>query len=122
MSTMHRRHFIAVCAAIAGLGAAGVAIAQTADAKAKVDAAKAAGTVGEQADGLLGLVSGDADAATKQAVAEINNGRQAVYREAATRNGVSVEAAGAATFETVIKPKLRPGEFYKPAGSGWVRK
>jgi uncharacterized protein YdbL (DUF1318 family) len=55
-------------------------------------------------------------------VAEINNGRQAVYREAATKNGVSVEAAGGSAFETVIKPKLKPGEFYKPAGSGWVRK
>jgi uncharacterized protein YdbL (DUF1318 family) len=122
MSAMHRRHFIGACAAIAGLALAGAAMAQTAEARAKVDAAKTAGTVGEQADGLLGLVAGDADAATKQAVAEINNGRQAVYREAATKNGVSVEAAGGSAFETVIKPKLKPGEFYKPAGSGWVRK
>ena len=120
---MHRRHFIGACAAaVACLTLAGPAFAQTAEAKAKVDAAKAAGTVGEQADGLLGLVSGDADAATKQAVAEINTGRQQVYREAATRNGVSVDAAGGSAFETVIKPKLKAGEFYKPAGSGWVRK
>jgi uncharacterized protein YdbL (DUF1318 family) len=123
MSTMHRRHFIGACTAVAvGLTMAGAALAQTADAKAKVDAAKAAGTVGEQADGMLGLVTGDADAPTKQAVAEINNGRQAVYREAATKNGVSVEAAGGSAFETVVKPRLKPGEFYKPAGSGWVRK
>ena len=119
---MHRRYFIAVCAAVAGLTAAGAAFGQTAEAKAKVDAAKVAGSVGEQSDGLLGLVTGDADAATKQAMTEINNGRLAVYRDAATRNGVSVEAAGAATFETVIKGKLKAGEFYKPAGSGWVRK
>jgi uncharacterized protein YdbL (DUF1318 family) len=122
MSTMHRRHFIGACAAVAGLALAGAALGQTAEAKAKVDAAKATGAVGEQADGLLGLVTGDVDATTKQAVAEINNGRQAVYREAANRNGVSVEAAGAAAFETVIKAKLKPGEFYKPQGSGWVRK
>jgi uncharacterized protein YdbL (DUF1318 family) len=122
MSTMHRRKFIGACAVMAGLGLAGAAFAQTTEAKAKIDAAKAAGTVGEQADGLLGLVTGDADAATKQAVAEINSGRLGVYREAATRNGVSIDAAGAATFATVIKGKLKPGEFYKPAGSGWVRK
>jgi len=122
MSTMHRRQFIGVCAAFAGLALAGAALAQTAEAKAKVDAAKAAGTVGEQANGLLGLVTGSADAATTQAVAEINNGRTAVYREAANRNGVSVEAAGGSAFQTVIMPKLKPGEFYKPAGSGWVRK
>lgn len=119
---MHRRHFIGACAAIVAVTLAGAASAQTAEAKAKVDAAKAAGTVGEQADGLLGLVTGSADAATTQAVAEINNGRTAVYREAATRNGVSVEAAGGSAFQTVIMPKLKPGEFYKPAGSGWVRK
>ena len=120
---MHRRHFIGACAAvIASVDAAGAAFAQTADDKAKVDAAKAAGTVGEQADGMLGLVTGDADPATKQAMAAINNGRQAVYREAATKNGVSVEAAGGSAFETVVKPRLKPGEFYKPAGSGWVRK
>ena len=120
---MQRRHFIGLCAAaLVASSLSGAALAQTAEAKAKVDAAKAAGIVGEQADGALGLVTGDADAATKQAVAEINNGRQAVYREAATKNGVSVEAAGGSAFETVIKPKLKPGEFYKPAGSGWVRK
>jgi uncharacterized protein YdbL (DUF1318 family) len=120
---MYRRHFIGACAAVvAGLSMAGAVLAQTGEARAKVDAAKAAGAVGEQADGMLGLVTGDADAATKQAVAEINNGRQAVYREAATKNGVSVEAAGGSAFETVIKPRLKPGEFYKPAGSGWVRK
>ena len=119
---MHRRALIGAVAALAALAATGGAFAQTAEAKAKVDAAKVAGTVGEQADGLLGLVTGSADPATQQAVAEINTGRQAVYREAATRNNVSVEAAGSSTFETVIKPKLKPGEYYKPAGSGWVRK
>lgn len=119
---MQRRHFIGACAAlVVSMSLAGAAFAQT-PAKAKVDAAKAAGTVGEQADGTLGLVTGDADAATKAAVAEINSGRQAVYREAATKNGVSVEAAGGSAFETVIKPKIKSGEFYKPAGSGWVRK
>jgi uncharacterized protein YdbL (DUF1318 family) len=119
---MHRRAFIGACAALAGLSLAGASLAQTAAAKAKVDAAKAAGVVGEQADGLLGLVTGSAPPDVTQAVAEINTGRTGVYREAATRNNVSVEAAGASTFETVIKPKLKPGEFYKPAGSGWVRK
>ena len=119
---MHRRQFIVACAAVAGLSLAGDAWGQTTEAKAKVDAAKAAGVVGEQSDGLLGVVTANADAATKQAVAEINNGRQAVYREAATKNGVSVEAAGGSAFETVIKPKLKAGEFYKPPGSGWVRK
>ena len=115
------RNRIAIAAAALLLAATPV-LADAAGDKAAIDAAKAAGTVGEQADGLLGLVTGDADAATKQAVAEINTGRQGVYREAANKNGVSVDAAGGSAFETVIKPKLKSGEFYKPAGSGWVRK
>jgi uncharacterized protein YdbL (DUF1318 family) len=55
-------------------------------------------------------------------VAEVNERRTAVYREAAAKNNVSVEAAGASTFETVIKPRLQPGQYYRPQGSGWVRK
>lgn len=118
---MNTRNLLGVGALVLALGAGSAAYAQT-EAKAKVDAAKAAGIVGEQADGMLGLVAGDADPAIKAAVAEINTGRSAVYREAAARNGVTIEAAGASTFQTVIQAKIKPGEFYKPAGGGWVKK
>lgn len=97
------------------------AIAQ-ADAKATVDRAKAAGIVGEQADGFLGFVTGAADPAIKAAVAEINAGRAQVYREAAAKTGTTAEAAGGSAFTTIVQAKLKPGEFYKPAGGGWVRK
>jgi uncharacterized protein YdbL (DUF1318 family) len=119
---MHTRDILGLIAltGVAGLGVS--AYAQTAEAKARVDAAKAAGVVGEQADGYLGLVTGAADPAVKAAVAEINAGRAQVYREAAARNNVSPEAAGAAAFETVVKGKLKPGEYYRPAGGGWVKK
>jgi uncharacterized protein YdbL (DUF1318 family) len=122
MSAMHRRSVVGAGAAVIGVALAGGVLGQTPEVRAKVHAAKLAGVIGEQADGLLGLVKGDADADTKHAMAEINDRRIAVYREAADRNGVSVEAAGAAAFESVIKERLQPGEFYKPEGSGWVRK
>jgi uncharacterized protein YdbL (DUF1318 family) len=122
MNTMRRRDFTGLVAAAAFVGLAGSAFAQSPDDKAKVDAAKAAGVIGEQADGMLGLVGPAADPATQAAMAAINNGRAQVYREAAARNNVSVEAAGASTFQTVILPKVAPGQYYKPAGSGWVRK
>jgi uncharacterized protein len=101
---------------------AGTAQADIVAAKATVDAAKTAGIVGEQADGNLGLVKGTADAATKAAVAEINAGRAEVYKQAAAKNAVSVEAAGAAAFQSFIIGKVKPGEFYKPATGAWVRK
>ena len=110
-----------VVAAVVGTMIAGQAFADVAASKAAVDAAKAAGIVGEQADGFLGFVK-PGDAATQAAVAEINAGRSEVYRQAAAKNNVTPAAAGAAAFQSVVMGKIKPGEFYKPAGGGWVRK
>jgi len=108
--------------AAATLGLAGAAIAQSASAKATVDSAKAAGIVGEQSDGTLGFVTPAADPAIRNAVAEINAGRAQLYREVAARNNVTPQAAGEAAFKTVVAEKLKPGEFYKPAGGAWTKK
>lgn len=116
------RHHLSLAAAVLAALAVAPAAAIAMDAKSAVDAAKAAGVVGEQADGFLGFVKPTADTALKAAVQEINSGRAALYREAAAKNGVSVEAAGASAFNTVVQAKLKPGDFYKPAGGGWVRK
>jgi hypothetical protein len=112
----------AAAAVVAGTLIAGAAHADIAAAKIAVDAAKAQGLVGEQSDGFLGLVTGSADAAVKAAVAEINAGRAQVYAQAAAKNGVTPEAAAAAAYASVISAKLKPGDFYKPNGGGWVRK
>lgn len=106
----------------AALAAPVAAVAQSAQTKATVDAAKAAGIVGEQADGFLGFVTAAADPAIKAAVAETNAGRADLYNQAAAKNGVTPAAAGAAAFEGVVKGKLRPGDYYRPAGGGWTRK
>jgi uncharacterized protein YdbL (DUF1318 family) len=97
-----------------------VAFAQGGD-KAVVEAAKAAGTVGEQADGYLGFVSGSADAATTAAVNDINNGRRSVYAQTAAKSGVTPEAAGQATGAQLIG-RTPVGQFVKPLDSGWSRK
>ena len=120
---MQKTDFFNVGAAVLlALAAAPPAIAQTAAAKAAVDAAKAAGTVGEQADGFLGFVKPTDDAGLRSAVAEINAGRAQLYREAATKNGVSTEAAGASAYTNVVQARIKPGEYFKPAGGGWMRK
>ena len=117
-----RNFLFPASAVLAGTLIAGAAHADVAAAKAVVDAAKAAGTVGEQADGFLGFVKGSADGDTTDAVNEINAGRRQVYAQAAAKNGVTPEAAGAAAFQSVIMAKIKPGEFYKPSSGGWVRK
>ena len=116
--TRHQTLAAAILAALALPAAAAIAM----DAKSAVDAAKAAGIVGEQADGFLGYVKPTSDTALKAAVEEINEGRAALYRQAAAKNGVSVEAAGASAYMTVVQLRLKPGEFYKPANGPWTKK
>jgi len=120
---MRTSNILSVGAAVmAALALPVAASAQSASAKAAVDAAKAAGVVGEQADGFLGFVTGAADPALKAAVAEINAGRAQLYQQVAAKNGVTPVAAGAAAFKQVAESRLKPGEYYRPAGGAWVRK
>lgn len=97
------------------------AFAQGPAEKAAVEAAKAAGTVGEQADGYLGFVSGSADAATTAAVNSINTGRAAVYAQTAAKSGTTREAAGQATGMQLIA-RTPAGQFIKPLDGGWSKK
>jgi uncharacterized protein YdbL (DUF1318 family) len=97
------------------------ASAQSDAAKALVDAAKARGAVGEQADGFLGFVMPAADPALAAAAAEINAGRAQVYRETAARTGVTPDAAGQATAQQLFA-RLPAGQYFKPLNGAWVRK
>ena len=96
------------------------AAADLASAKATVDAAKAQGLVGEQGDGYLGLVSGSASADITAAVDAINSGRAEVFRQTASKSGVSPEAAGEAAAKLLLA-KVPHGQFYKPLGGGWTK-
>jgi uncharacterized protein len=98
-----------------------LALADTAGAKALVDAAKAQGVVGEQGDGFLGLVTGSADSAVAAAVAEINSARAAVYRDAAAKSGVTPAAAGEAAAKQIFE-RIPAGQYYKPLRGAWTRK
>ena len=97
------------------------AAAQSDAAKMLVDAAKARGSVGEQADGFLGFVAPAADPALAAALAEINAGRAQVYRETAARTGVTPDAAGQATAQQLFA-RLPPGQYFKTLTGMWVRK
>lgn len=114
-------NFKNVFAAAALLLLATPAFADLASDKAAVDAAKAAGTVGEQADGYLGFVSGSADGAVTAAVNAINAGRANVYADTAAKTGVTRDAAGQATGAQLIG-RVPGGQFFKPLGGGWTRK
>lgn len=120
---MQGRDIIGIGAAVmAALVLPAAAMAQASQAKATVDSAKAAGIVGEQPDGFLGFVTAAADPAVKAAVAEINAGRAQLYREAAARNNVTPEAAGAAAYVQVVRDRLKPGEYFRTSDGTWTKK
>ena len=111
-----------ILALLLALGAAPMPVfADAASDKAAVDAAKAAGKVGEQADGYLGYVSGSADAATTAAVTSINAGRADIYASTAAKTGVTRDAAGQATGAQLIS-RLPAGQFFKPLDGAWTKK
>ena len=111
----------AIVAAALALMSAGAVHAQTAAAKVAVDAAKAAGQVGEQADGFLGLLSTDAPPAVRAAVTEINEGRAAVFRDAAAKAGTTADAAGVSAARTIFE-RIPAGHYYQNADGRWLRK
>jgi uncharacterized protein YdbL (DUF1318 family) len=94
-----------------GLSLLATGAAAQSSAKAIVDAAKAAGVVGEQADGYLGLVTGSADPSV----------RAQAYKDIAAKTGVTERAAGEATAQQLIS-RLAPGSYDKPLGGSWTRK
>ena len=114
------RNLKSVIFAAAALLLATPAFADLASDKAAVDAAKAAGTVGEQADGYLGIVS-SADGTVTAAVNSINAGRRQVYTQTATKSGVTPDAAGQATGAQLIA-KTPAGQYIKPIGGAWTKK
>ena len=97
------------------------ATAQTPAQKAAVDAAKAAGTVGEQGDGYLGFVTPSTDPMLAAAVAAINAGRKQVYQEIAMKTNVSEQAAGEATAQQLFT-RLPAGQYFRPLNGNWTRK
>jgi uncharacterized protein YdbL (DUF1318 family) len=86
-----------------------------------LDDAKAAGDVGEQADGYLGIVSPPASAAVQALVADINTRRRDQYRAIASRNGIDLEAVEVLAGQKAME-KTPAGQFIRPAGGAWRRK
>lgn len=114
---------IALTAAALALGAgiAGVARAQSSNASV-VAAAVNAGTIGEQADGYLG-VRGTVSPAVKSAMEAINIGRRSAYTELATKRGVTVQDVAASVGCQTLANRVAPGQAYLLRDGIWrVRK
>lgn len=106
---------LAACAALMLVLALPTA-AQAAD----LDQAKAAGLIGERADGLLGAVSKTLPADVATLMDNINKQRMVKYAEIARQNGTKVQAVQAIVGEKLIA-RAAAGTYVNP-GSGWVKK
>ncbi len=82
--------------------------------------AKASGMVGEQMNGLLGLVQPDAPDEVKALVNSVNAQRQAEYQRIAAKNGVSVDEVAKLTAQKVIG-QTASGQFVQTP-SGWQQR
>jgi uncharacterized protein YdbL (DUF1318 family) len=85
-----------------------------------LDAAKAAGHVGERADGYLGVVSG-APASAQAVVADVNAKRRAKYAEIAKQNGTDVASVAAIAGAKLIE-RTPSGQYVMGADGRWTKK
>ena len=86
-----------------------------------LDDAKRAGQIGEQANGYVGVVSGNAPAGVRQLVDEINLKRRAEYRSLAQRNGTSLQAVEALVGKKLVE-RAPGGQFVRMPNGRWARK
>ncbi len=100
-------------AVLAGLGAQ-PAFAQD----AVVSAAKAAGTVGEQADGYLGT-RGTVSDDVRKAVEAINIKRRAAYTGLAAQKNVTVQVMAATTGCQTLATRVSSGQIYRIGTADW---
>jgi uncharacterized protein YdbL (DUF1318 family) len=108
------RNIITVALAVASLLAALPAAAN------ELDAAKAAGHVGEQADGFLGVVPG-APSSAQGLVVRINEERALRYGEIAAKNKTSPSAVAALAGKKLIG-RTPPGQWIRDADGKWTKK
>jgi uncharacterized protein len=85
-----------------------------------VMAARAAGQVGEQADGYLGFVPGAAISADVHArVDQINIERRAYFTQLAAQNNASVTEMASAIACRVLRDRVAVGEHYRGDAGAW---
>lgn len=102
-------------AGVAVIAGAGIAIAQSA---ATVSAALEAGTVGEQADGYLGI-RGSVSADVRAEVDAINIKRRAAYTQRAAAKGATVKEVAAAVGCETLATRVPSGRAYMLPDGVW---
>lgn len=87
----------------------------------KFRAARAAGIIGEQADGYAAFVKPSNDVELKRILNEVNALRRSAYTDIAQANGQSVDDAGQVAAKSIIE-RLPAGSFVKDSTGEWKQK
>src|SRR3954462_14412325 len=87
-----------------------------------LDAARAAGLLGERPDGYVDAVTPNPSAEVMSLKEQINAQRRKVYQQLAGEKGVPVEEVAALAAEKTIAQKLKPGMYYLDSSGQWVQK
>ena len=105
---------------LAGIAAL-LLLAGPATAKQKMlEEAKAAGQVGEQFDGYVGIVAADIPAPVQKMVSDTNERRKAKYEKVAETRGIPIVAVEKLAGAKLIDRAL-PGEYVKQDGGEWQK-
>ena len=88
---------------------------------ADLPTAKKQGLIGEQNNGYLGLVKGDAPPDVKALVADVNGQRKAQFKQIAAKNGIAEDEA-AKVFAREAAARTAPGNYIQNPSGGWVKK
>lgn len=83
--------------------------------------AKSSGQVGEQADGLVGIVTPPGSAEVQALVREVNDGRMASYRDIAAKQGTSIDSVKTLAGKTLID-KTPAGQYVLSPSGAWTKK
>ncbi|MDR6789805.1 uncharacterized protein YdbL (DUF1318 family) [Sphingomonas sp. BE138] len=104
-------------AVIAAIAVVAIPVAAWAQRDPAYAAARAAGEVGEQPDGYLGVV-GSGSASLRALVSNINIQRKAAYTQKAQASGATVEQL-AFTSGCNLIAQTKPGEKYRAPDGSW---
>lgn len=86
-----------------------------------LSSAKADGLIGEQPNGYIGLVQGNAPVDVKALVADVNSKRKAGYQKIANKQGTSLSEVEKVGGNTAIEKTSRGNYIRLPNGS-WKKK
>ncbi|CAM8670568.1 YdbL family protein [Sphingobium sp.] len=118
---MTRKMLMFAAGAVVALASGFVMTAPARAQSGPVAAAMAAGTVGEQADGYLGI-AGTVGADVRAEVESINIKRRAAYTQLAGQRGVTVQDVAAATGCQTLSSRVKQGQAYRIGAGAWQTK